>query len=82
VLDGAEIGRERLRRLLKRGEGYVAQKRAEKARVEIDGAPVWTDLRLWAYRGEPLTISGRASRRHERMDLAPPGGWIPTYVGI
>ena len=82
VLDGAEIGRERLRRLLKRGEGYVAQKRAEKARVEIDGAPVWTDLRLWAYRGEALTISGRASRRHERMDLAPPGGWIPTYVGI
>jgi len=80
VLDGAEVGRERLRRLLKRGDGYIAQKRVDKARVEVDGAPVWTDLRLWAYRGQPLAVSSRASRRQERMDLAPPGGWAPTFV--
>ena len=44
--------------------------------------PVWTDLRVWAYRGEIFHLSGRASRRADRLDLAPPGGWLPTYAAV
>ena len=46
----------------------------------VDGARLWADLRVWAYRGEILLLSGRASRRPDRLDLKPPGGWLPTYV--
>jgi hypothetical protein len=80
VLPGAQVGRERLHRLLKKGASYVAQRRAPKARLETrDGVPLWADLRVWAYRGERLVISGRASRTPDSLDLAPPGGWLPTY---
>ena len=40
-----------------------------------DGERLWTDLRVWAYRGEIVLVSGRASRRPDRLDLKPPGGW-------
>ena len=82
LLDSAAVGRARLRQLLKRGEGYVAQKLIAKPCIEADGAPLWTDLRVWAYRGEIFLISGRASTRRDRLVLAPPGGWLPTYASI
>jgi len=80
LLDSAVVGRERLRRLVKRGEGYVAQKRVAKPSLEVDGARLWRDLRVWAYRGKIVLLSGRASTRPDRLDLTAPGGWMPTYA--
>jgi hypothetical protein len=40
---------------------------------------LWTDLRVWAYRGERYLISGRASKQPDLLDLAPPGGWLATF---
>ncbi len=80
LLDSAAIGHARLRRLVRDRKDYVAQRRIDKGEIEIDGCRLWTDLRVWAYRGEILLVSGRASRRPDRLDLSPPGGWIPTYV--
>jgi hypothetical protein len=37
-------------------------------------------LRVWAYRGERFLISARASKRADLLDLASPGGWLPTFV--
>lgn len=82
LLDSAAVGRARLRRLVKHGEGYVAQRRVPKPCVEVDGARLWTDLRVWAYRGEIFLLSGRASRRPDRLELTPPGGWLPTYASL
>jgi len=82
LLDSATVGRARLRQLLKHGERYVAQRRIAKPSLEVDGVRLWTDLRIWAYRGEIVLMSGRASRRPDRMDLAPPGGWLPTYASL
>ena len=82
LLDSGAVGRARLRRLVTHGEGYVAQRRVAKRRQDIDGEGVWTDLRVWAYRGEIFHLSGRASRRPDRLDLAPPGGWLPTYASV
>jgi hypothetical protein len=82
LIDSAAVGRTRLRRLVTHGEGYVAQRRVAKRCLEVDGEPLWTDLRVWAYRGEIFHLSGRASRRPERLDLAPPGGWVPTYASL
>jgi hypothetical protein len=82
LIDSAVVGRARLRRLVTHGEGYVAQRRVAKRSLEIDGEPLWTDLRVWAYRGEIFHLSGRASRRPERLDLTPPGGWMPTYGSL
>lgn len=80
LLDSEKIGRSRLRRLIKYGEAYVAQRRVAKPSMEVDGVPLWTDLRVWAYRKEIFLISGRASKRQDRLELTPPGGWLPTYV--
>jgi hypothetical protein len=80
LIDSTAVGRARLRRLVTHGEGYVAQRRVAKRCLEVDGESLWTDLRVWAYRGEIFHLSGRASRRPERLDLAPPGGWMPTYA--
>ncbi len=80
LIDSAALGRARLRRLVKHGEGYVAQKRIAKPFIEVDGARLWTDLRVWAYRGEIVLVSGRASTRPDRLDLTAPGGWLPTYA--
>jgi len=82
LLDSTAVGRARLRRLVTHGEGYVAQRRVAKRCLEIDGEPLWTDLRVWAYRGEIFHLSGRASRRPDRLDLTPPGGWVPTYAPL
>jgi hypothetical protein len=82
LLPSVAVGRARLRRLLTRGADYVAQRWVAKPRLQIDGAPVWTDLRVWAYRGEIFQLSGRASRRPDRLDLVRPGGWLPTYVAV
>jgi hypothetical protein len=82
LIDSAAVGRARLRRLVAHGEGYVAQRRIAKRCLEIDGETLWTDLRVWAYRGEIFHLSGRASRRPERLDLTPPGGWMPTYASL
>jgi hypothetical protein len=80
LIDSGAVGRARLSRLVKRGEGYVAQRRIAKPCIEVDGARLWTDLRVWAYRGEITALSGRASIRPDRLDLTPPGGWLPTYA--
>jgi hypothetical protein len=82
LLDSAAVGRARLRRLLTHGEGYVAQRRVAKQCLENDGGRVWTDLRVWSYRGEIFHLSGRASRRPDRLDLMLPGGWLPTYASV
>jgi len=82
LLASADVGRARLRRLVNHGEDYVAQRWVAKPCLQIDGVPVWTDLRVWAYRGEIFHMSGRASRRADRLDLAPPGGWLPTYAAV
>jgi len=87
LLPSAQVGSSRLRRLLQRGQAYVAQRRVEKSRLLLSSTeepgtgdvPVWTDLRVWAWRGERLLLSGRASRHPDRIDLAPPGGWLATY---
>jgi len=82
ILTGAQVGRTRLRRLLKKDAPYVAQRRAPKAHVEAgEGVTLWTDLRVWAYRGRRVLLSGRASRQPDGIDLASPGGWMPTYGG-
>jgi len=82
LLDNAMVGRERLRRLVKHGEGYVAQRWVSKPAMQVQGVPLWCDLRVWAYRGEIFNLSGRASRRPDRLDLTPPGGWLPTYPAL
>ena len=83
LLESTRVGRSRLRRLLKQGRGYVAQQRVPKPCLAVEGAegtPLWTDLRVWAYRGERFLVSGRASRRPDVLDLTPPGGWLPTFA--
>ena len=81
LLDRSQVGRSRLRRLLRTGVSYVAQQRVPKARLMTEGdTELWADLRIWAYRGQCFLASGRASRHPDRIDLAPPGGWLPTYV--
>ena len=82
LLGGANVGRARLRRIVKRGEGYVAQRWVAKPRIEVEGASLWVDLRVWAYRGEIFHLSGRASRRLDRLELTPAGGWLPTYASL
>ena len=62
LLDSAAVGRARLRRLVAHSDGYVAQKWVPKPSMEVQGATLWTDLRVWAYRGEIFHLSGRASR--------------------
>jgi len=82
LLGSAAVGRARLRRLMTHGKGYVAQRWVPKPYLEIDGVPLWTDLRVWAYRGEIFHLSGRASRRPDRLELTPAGGWLPTYASL
>ena len=82
LLGSAAVGRARLRRLVTHGKGYVAQRWVPKPYLEIDGVPLWTDLRVWAYRGEIFHLSGRASRRPDRLELTPAGGWLPTYASL
>ncbi len=80
LIDREAVGAGRLRRLVRQGLGYVAQKRIGKRRLETDDGPLWADLRVWVHRGAPYLVSGRASTRPDRLDLAAPGGWLPTYV--
>ena len=80
LLDSAAVGRARLQRLVRHGEGYVAQRRVPKPEMELQSERLWTDLRVWAYRGEVFSMSGRASRRPDRLDLTLPGGWVPTFA--
>ncbi len=82
LIDSAAVGHGRLRRLLRQSDGYVAQRRIAKGTIEVDGERLFADLRVWAYRGEILLLSGRASRRPDRLDLKPPGGWLPTYASL
>jgi len=82
LLDSTAVGPTRLRRLLAHGEDYVAQRHVAKSNQDIDGQPLWTDLRVWAYRGKIFQLSGRASRCADRLDLSPPGGWLPTYRSL
>jgi hypothetical protein len=83
VLASSHVGERRLRQLLKKGSAYVAQKTVPKPTLDSEGqdgkVTLWTDLRVWAYRGERYLISGRASRRRDLLDLAPPGGWLATF---
>ncbi len=83
ILESSNVGRSRLRRLLKSGQGYVAQKKVAKSLLQTAGnehPQLWTDLRIWAYRGQRFMLSGRASTTPELMDLNPPGGWLPTFA--
>jgi len=52
LLDSVTVGRARLRRLMAHSDGSVAQKWVPKPSIETAGATLWTDLRVWAYRGE------------------------------
>lgn len=80
-LPSARVGRSRLRRLVRKGEGYVAQRKAPRPRVSLDGdSHVWADLRVWAYRGERVLLSGRCSVDPDSLDLSPPAGWLPTFA--
>jgi len=80
VLDSRDVGRHRLRRLLSKGERYVAQRQVDKGELlDASGNRLWADLRVWSWRGRRYLISGRASRRANRLDLEPPGGWLPTF---
>jgi len=80
-LPSAKVGRSRLNRLVKKGEGYVSQKIVGRPKMGLDdGSSVWIDLRVWAYRGELTLLSGRASVRGDSLDLSPPGGWLPTFA--
>jgi hypothetical protein len=84
ILTSSQVGLGRLRRLLRKKEAYVAQQRIPKPMLSgsktAPVTPLWTDLRVWAYRGQRFLISGRASRQPDILDLTPPGGWLPTYV--
>jgi len=80
LLDNATVGHARLRRLVQHGEGYVAQKWVAKPAMEVQGLRLWADLRVWAYRGTIYNFSGRVSHRLDRLELTPPGGWLPTYA--
>jgi hypothetical protein len=49
LLGSTEVGRSRLRRLLKQGDGYVAQRWVPKRCIEAtgnEGAALWMDLRV------------------------------------
>ena len=84
LLVSSQVGRTRLRRLLRKTEGYVAQRCVPKSRLLAPGTAdvfLWADLRVWAYRGERFLLSGRASVRPDILDLTPPGGWLATYAG-
>ena len=83
ILKSSQVGRSRLRRLLKKRLGYVAQRKVPKTLVKTaksGGTKLWTDLRVWAYRGQHFMLSGRASREPDFIDLSSPGGWLPTYA--
>lgn len=81
ILNSHEVGRHRLQRLLAQGHCYMAQKVADKSCLMLSKEqPLWCDLRVWAFRGKRYQISGRASCIKERLDLRPPGGWIPTFT--
>jgi hypothetical protein len=84
VLTSSQVGKGRLRQLLRKGSAYVAQKTVPKPTLVSQGkdgkVALWTDLRVWAYRGERYLISGRASKQRDLIDLAPPGGWLPTFA--
>ena len=83
VLPSSKMGKRRLRQLLKKGSAYVAQKTVTKPVLILENndekVSLWTDLRVWAYRGERYLISGRASKERDLLDLTAPGGWIPTF---
>ncbi|MDH3445597.1 MAG: hypothetical protein OEN50_16845, partial [Deltaproteobacteria bacterium] len=83
VLTSSQVGKRRLRQLLRKGSAYVAQRTVPKPSLASDGEEIkvglWTDLRVWAYRGQRYLISGRASKQRDLLDLAPPGGWLPTF---
>jgi len=83
VLPSSQVGKSRLRQLLRKNLSYVAQKTAPKPVLDSAGnaseAPLWTDLRVWSYRGERYMISGRASKQRDLIDFDPPGGWLPTF---
>ena len=80
-LPSARVGRSRLQRLVRKGEGYVAQRKVGRPRLHLDGdSYVWADLRVWAYRGERVLLSGRSSVDQDSLDLRPPAGWVPTFA--
>jgi hypothetical protein len=83
VLRSSQVGKGRLRQLLRKGSAYVAQKTVPKPTLVSEGndekVTLWTDLRIWAYHGERYLISGRASKQRDLLDLRPPGGWLPTF---
>ena len=83
VLASSQVGKGRLRQLLRKKLSYVAQKTVPKPVLDPAGdaseAPLWTDLRVWSYRGKRYLISGRASKQRDLIDLDPPGGWLPTF---
>ncbi len=80
-LPSARVGRSRLRRLLRKGEGYVAQRKVGRARIQLgEDVSVWADLRVWAYRGQRVLLSGRTSIDADSLDLTAPAGWLPTFA--
>jgi hypothetical protein len=82
LIGSSAVGRTRLRRLVTHGQGYVAQRFVPKPTLEIESVTLWTDIRVWAYRGKIFHLSGRASGRPDRLELMPPAGWLPTYASL
>jgi hypothetical protein len=86
VFASSQVGKGRLRQLLRKKSAYVAQRTVPKPTLALENKEgtltLWTDLRVWAYRGERYLISGRASKQRDLIDLAPPGGWLPTFEAI
>ena len=80
-LPSGRVGRSRLQRLVRRGEDYVAQRKVGRPRIPLgDDGEVWADLRVWAYRGQRVLLSGRTSVDENSLDLRPPAGWLPTFA--
>jgi hypothetical protein len=86
VLASSQVGKGRLRQLLRKKSAYVAQQTVPKPTLAVENKEgtltLWTDLRVWAYRGERYLISGRASKQRDLLHLAPPGGWLPTLEAM
>jgi hypothetical protein len=83
LLDRSQVGRSRLRRLLRKSVPYVAQERVPKARLATEsGVELWADLRVWAYRGECFRVGAGVRIRIGSTSRRPAGGCRHTCGGI
>ena len=82
LLESDTVGRRRLRRLLRKGQAYVAQKKVPKLETTTPGTEKRQLGRICGF-GHTVASSScsrGAHTRPDRLDLGPPGGWLPTFV--